>query len=114
MSGLVHFQVSRRCAHQAQHLWTVAPRPIEWLPGCGQINLREEIVRLDHAMQIVSLLATAVLSPVSVDRYTHDPPRVDRVEPDVAKPNEIVTAFGSNLDRTYVVDLILSSPDSDA
>jgi len=71
-------------------------------------------VRLDHAMQIVSLLATAVLSSVSVDRYTRDPPRVDRVEPDVAKPNEIVTAFGSNLGRTYVVDLILRSPDSDA
>lgn len=71
-------------------------------------------MRLDHAMRILSLLATAVLSPVSVDRQTHDRPRVVRVEPDVARPNEAVTAFGANLDRTHVMELILSSRDSNA
>ena len=67
-------------------------------------------MRLDYVMRIVSLLGTAIVSPVSIDR--HDPPLVDRVEPNVTRPGAVVTAFGANLDRSRVQELILSSPES--
>src|SRR5262249_5113090 len=41
-------------------------------------------------------------------------PRVYRVEPSAAKPDSIVTAFGVNLDRSHVLELMLNSVDSDS
>ena len=66
-------------------------------------------MRLDLVMRMVSLLATVVLSPVSIDRGPAFRPRVDRIEPQAAKPGAVVVASGANLDRLRVVDLMLSN-----
>jgi hypothetical protein len=68
-------------------------------------------MRLDYAMRVVSLLATVALSPARVDRQPIELSRVERVEPAAAKAGAIVTAFGVNLNRSRVVDLILSQGD---
>ena len=69
-------------------------------------------MRLDYATRVASLLATAILSPVSIDHDLHDRPRVDLVEPNIVRPGAVVTAFGACLDRSQVLELILTSPDS--
>ncbi len=69
-------------------------------------------MRLDHAMRVVSLLATAILSPVSVDRQARNVSRIDRIEPAAVRAGAYVTALGVNLNRSRVVDLILSGADT--
>lgn len=71
-------------------------------------------MRIDFAMQVLSLLATAVLSPVSVDRGLTVRPRVDQVVPPCAKPGVVVTALGVNLDWSRVIDVILTNSDRTA
>jgi hypothetical protein len=71
-------------------------------------------MRLDYVVRILWLLATVVLSPVSVNLQWTSLPGVDRVEPAAARPGELVTGFGANLDRSSVVDLVLGSPDTTA
>jgi hypothetical protein len=58
---------------------------------------------------MASLLATVVLSPVSIDRGVGTRPRVDRIEPQAAKAGAVVVAWGANLDRSRVGDLMLSN-----
>jgi hypothetical protein len=48
-------------------------------------------------LRIAFLLAAAVLAPASMNRLPLDRPRVDYVEPDIARPYMLVTAYGSNL-----------------
>jgi len=69
-------------------------------------------MRLDYAMRIAPLVAAALLSPASIDRHQfRDRPRVDRVEPSAAKPGAVLAAFGVNLDRSQVTELMLSGQD---
>jgi hypothetical protein len=71
-------------------------------------------MRVDLAMRVLSLLATAVLSPVGVDHGLTVRPRVDQVVPPCAKPGVVVTALGANLDRSRVMDVILTNSDRTA
>lgn len=49
-------------------------------------------------LRIVALLGVSLSSPGNIGREPRDIPHVDRVEPDVVKTGDIVTAFGSYLD----------------
>ena len=71
-------------------------------------------MRLDLAMRVVLLLAAVVLSPINIDRGSTSRSRVDRIEPQTAKPGALVMAFGVNLERSRVLDLILSNSERTA
>src|SRR5437773_1046568 len=66
-------------------------------------------MRLDLAMRMASLMATVILSPISIDRGLPSRPWVDWIEPHTAKAGALVTAVGVSLDRSHVLDLILSN-----
>jgi hypothetical protein len=71
-------------------------------------------MRLDLAVRLVILLATVALSSINIDRGPTSRPRVDRIEPQTAKPGALVLASGINLDRSRVLDLILSNSEGTA
>jgi methionine-rich copper-binding protein CopC len=71
-------------------------------------------MRLDLAMRVALLLATVVLSPINIDRGSTSRSRVDRIEPQTAKPGAWVMAFGVKLERSRVLDLILSNSERTA
>jgi len=70
-------------------------------------------MRLDLVMRVVLLLATVGLSP-NIDRGSTSRPRVDRIEPQAGKPGALLMAMGVNLDRSRVLDLILSNSERTA
>ena len=72
------------------------------------------MMRLDLTMRMTFLLATVALSSVNIDRWPTSRPRVDTIEPQAAKPGALVLASGVNLDRSRVLDLILSNPERTA
>src|SRR5438874_11047099 len=64
---------------------------------------------LHSLVRIVALAIMPAVFSISVDRDTRDRPRVIRLEPQIAGPAEIVTAYGTKLDRSYVMELILAN-----
>ena len=69
---------------------------------------------LHAGVRIVALVVAPALFSVSLDHDASARPRLSSVEPQVAAPAEIVTARGVYLDRSRVVELILSNSDGKA
>ena len=64
---------------------------------------------LHSAVRIVALAIAPAIFTATVDRDPNRRTLVNRVEPAIVTPAEIVTAYGSGLDRLNVVDLILAN-----
>ena len=71
-------------------------------------------MRLGLVTRMVTLLAAAIFAPVYTESNHAVRPNVDRIEPQAAKPGGLVTAFGVNLDRSRVFDLILTNSERTA
>jgi hypothetical protein len=82
---------------------------VEWLLSCQFQIWWRQTMRLGLTVGMV--LAAVVLSLLGLDRGMASHPRVDRIEPEAAKAGALVTAFGVNLDRSRVHELILANVD---
>jgi hypothetical protein len=69
-------------------------------------------MRLGLAIPVLAIAAGA-LTMARVDREALSP-RVDRVEPAAAAAGAVVTAYGANLGRTRVLELILTNEQQSA
>ncbi len=64
---------------------------------------------LHSVVRIVALAIAPAIFTATIDRDPNRRTLVHRVEPAIATPAEIVTAYGTGLDRLNVVDLILAN-----
>jgi hypothetical protein len=69
---------------------------------------------LHSGLRIVALAIAPAVFSVNVDQGLSERPRLRTIEPQVAAPAEIVTAYGVNLDRSHVAELLLSGNDGTA
>ena len=69
---------------------------------------------LNSAVRISVLVLAPALFSASIDRDARQRPSVSHIEPQVVAPAEIVTAYGVNLDRSRVEELILANPERTA
>jgi hypothetical protein len=66
---------------------------------------------LHSGLRILALMATPALFSVNVDQGLGERPHLTGIVPQAAAPAAVVTAFGFNLDRSNVAELILEGSD---
>lgn len=62
---------------------------------------------LHSGLRIVALVVAPALFSLNVDRNLTEHPRIIHIDPQKAAPAEVVMAYGVNLDRSHVAELIL-------